>query len=483
MAGFEIWGDDIGQLVDAFTRAEREDAVIGARSDGVVSLLQLLPKERLKGTVFEDLAARNLAFDDLDIRQRVDLMSLAAIGNPYRFYRADGGGYALDEARSDAVVLRLPVDPAGFKIPGLRQEVTIGVGFHDDGARPMQHRAPGQHGGPTFLTRTEAMRYAGFDGDVKRSHRVHVFVVDQGMSESFVNDLGGPGTYAGVVFDGPPPGEGELPLEVRSRYRTLPQWHAHMIVRNILAVAGDNRGLAVPIDKRMLKIYDVPVIPDRVADVLTTAQAVTMQMKEIWKRIQTLPKAEHKIVVNAWGVKNRMREVPVGGVTEDPNHELNVAVNKLAAEQRVTVVFASGNNGAFSPDPEASGLDRGPGRSIWLPAALPKVWNAGACDATGMWIGHASQGPSGWAAAAAESAPDFVMPSYFRETQDAHVANTGSSASCGMLAGLIAAQYRRDVGKDVNKPFARGGARRRGYGGHSARLGSGVAQHKKLTTP
>ena len=58
-----------------------------------------------------------------------------------------------------------------------------------------------------------------------------------------------------------------------------------------------------------------------------------------------------------------------------------------------------------------------------------------------MWLGYSSQGP-GQPRLGADK-PDFCATSQFREDDDAFSINTGTSAACGLTAGIVAALRSR----------------------------------------
>ncbi len=409
-----------------------------------------------------------------------EVVEVAGIQNPFRLYDFSGSkGFTATDFVPDGILLPFRKDPVKINIKASRF-VDIRIEFAEDGAEAQQHRAPGMHGGSTFKHRSAALDLmdSGSSNPNKRLNKVHVVIVDQGLDPNFVNDLGGHGTYAKRIwFKLPPnfprlpipvePGQGELPLEHRHRYRSMPQWHAHMIVRNILSIAGDNRNLAR--NEEPILFYDVPVIPDRVGEVGAVVFNVLFQNLAIGGAAGEFDPNDLIIVVNAWGIKNRLREIPQGDVSENENHPLQWTITELLKLNNIAVVFAAGNTGAFTPDPEASPYDRGPGRSIWLPNSRNGLFNAGACDCIGKWIGSSSQGPG---AKNAEN-PMFVTPSYFREDLDAHVANTGSSASCALLAGVIARRWRENAAP-LDVVGAKSSAKKFGFTDHSQRLGHGI---------
>ncbi len=482
-AAFSLLHVDAPALVKKFVKDLEVD--IPTLFSGDNSLFEYLTEDalvRLRNRIGTQDEIRALVRDEATLIQFVDV---AVRRNPYRFFNyASDKGYMLDEAEPPGVMLPFRRDPKEIGISTASPAVNFRIGFAENEAPAQQHRAPGLHGSATFMRRADALRLMECEGPPKlRKKKLHVFVVDQGMSREYVEALGGPGTYGGMIwwdlsnwpFPGPPrfppkPGQGELPREQRHRYRTLPHWHAHMTVRNVLSIAGHNRGLSA--GEQPIVFYDIPVIPDRVGAVLDTATDIAFQQLSVLIASPKIPPDEPRIIVNAWGVKDRLREQPQGKLTEDSDHGLNSIINYLASDKKIPVVFAAGNTGSFSPDPEAGPYDRGPGRSIWHPNQLEFVLSTAACDCTGKWIGSSSQGSPG--PGLLNRNPKLSTPSFFREDLDDHVANTGSSASCGMLAGLIAKMLRMDLGPVVQQELF-SSAKQIGHTDHSERLGYGVA--------
>jgi subtilisin family serine protease len=151
-------------------------------------------------------------------------------------------------------------------------------------------------------------------------------------------------------------------------------------------------------------------------------------------------------VVNAWAIYDRSTDVPLGDYTENTNplpggHRLNYLVQQAALHQLVDFVFAAGNCGAFCPSPRCGPVDRGPDRSIWGANSLDAVITVGAVATNDMWLGYSSQGQG--QELLGRYKPDLCAPSQFVETIDAHVQNTGTSAACGLTAGVTAALRRR----------------------------------------
>jgi hypothetical protein len=206
-----------------------------------------------------------------------------------------------------------------------------------------------------------------------------------------------------------------------------------MLLRSILAIAPG------------AFVYDFPLIPDRIADLQRFAERATlgfwMLRVLIWFNRVWLGDHAPWIIVNAWGVQDRLLETFPGEYSANPNHFLNKSVASLALEH--DVIFAAGNCGQFSMSRRCGPYDRGPHRSLWGANALHPVMTVGAVRNNARWVGMSSQGP-GPAALSSDGTqtntkPDFCAPSWFRSETDARLLSTGTSAACGVAAGAVAA--------------------------------------------
>ena len=126
---------------------------------------------------------------------------------------------------------------------------------------------------------------------------------------------------------------------------------------------------------------------------------------------------------------------------------------KRSVNSAIDVIFAAGNCGQFCPDRRCGKRDLGPGKSIFGANSHRKVLTVSAVRTDARWIGSSSQG-EGQPRLSREK-PDLCAPSYFRDAGDAftgntsgsfvtnpgspYVANTGTSAACGVAAGIVAA--------------------------------------------
>jgi subtilisin family serine protease len=100
------------------------------------------------------------------------------------------------------------------------------------------------------------------------------------------------------------------------------------------------------------------------------------------------------------------------------------------------VVFGAGNCGEFCPSSRCGPGVQGPGNSIFGANSHPKVLTVGAVNPDKMWLGYSSQGPG--QSNLDTNKPDLCAPSEFVENTDAGTANTGTSVSCALAAGVIA---------------------------------------------
>ncbi len=281
----------------------------------------------------------------------------------------------------------------------------------------------GDRNAARLLTGAGALRPLGLTGN-----GVNIVVIDQGFDASRVLKFGG-GLANGSVNPG-----------------ATKAGHGLMIVRNIADAAPD------------ATFYDVPLIPARITNVqgfVSHALHVLYQLKlliEFLRATSIPPWNGPWLLVNAWSIFNRSAEVPLGDYTENPDHPLNVAIQTVV-DSAIDVIFAAGNCGQFCPDRRCGKNDVGPGTSIFGANSHEKVLTVSAVRTDARWIGSSSQGPG--QLRLSPDKPDLCAPSYFRDAGDAftgntngsfvttpgspYIANTGTSAACGVAAGIVAA--------------------------------------------
>ncbi len=204
-----------------------------------------------------------------------------------------------------------------------------------------------------------------------------------------------------------------------------------MIAENILKVAPN------------AKLFDLPLVPSKIDNIqafLSLADAAFRHMLAdiaLWK---VGPFPGPWILVNPWGIYDRRSEHPRGHYTENPHNPFNRLV-KHAVAQRMDVVFAAGNCGQFCPDGRCGEKARGPSHSIWGANSLEQVLTVGAVRVDDIWLGYSSQGPG--QQLLGSDKPDLCATSQFAEDDDAFTINTGTSAACGLAAGVVAALRSR----------------------------------------
>ncbi|WP_316197464.1 S8 family serine peptidase [Bradyrhizobium sp. SZCCHNS2002] len=282
-----------------------------------------------------------------------------------------------------------------------------------------------------FGDRDTARRLTGADalGEQGLTGRgVNVVVIDQGFDARLVKNFGG-GLANGDVEPG-----------------STRRGHGPMMVRNIADAAPD------------AMFYDVPLLPARIGDVtgfISTALHVFYLLDALIAYLRQLPVPQWKgpwVLVNAWSIFDRSSEHPRGDYTERRDHPLNAIVGTIGAA--ADIVFAAGNCGQFCPDRRCGKADVGPGSSIFGANSHPDVLTVGAVRTDARWAGRSSQGPG--QPQLSRHKPDLCAPSYFREVgADAfagnvdgaflsndgppYLASTGTSAACGLAAGIVAA--------------------------------------------
>jgi hypothetical protein len=204
-----------------------------------------------------------------------------------------------------------------------------------------------------------------------------------------------------------------------------------MIARSILDLAPQ------------VRLFDVPAVPLNTIPIpvaVSTMQAAYDNLVHVIQQRRTMAQWSGPwILVNAWGIFDTSTD-PTGSYTrnlEPHGHPLINLITRAVQVHHLDIIFAAGNCGQFCPSQLCGGRDRGPGHSIWGANAHPLVITVGAVRSDETWVGYSSQGP-GPETLAVEK-PDFCAPSQFCETYDAASLSSGTSASCAMAAGVVAA--------------------------------------------
>jgi subtilisin family serine protease len=141
------------------------------------------------------------------------------------------------------------------------------------------------------------------------------------------------------------------------------------------------------------------------------------------------------VVSNSWGMYRPSWDfVPghPGNYSDNPAHPFNIVVASLE-RAGADILFAAGNCGRDCPDDRCAFTSR----PICGANSHPDVLSVGAIDVRGRRVGYSSQGPG----RLARRKPDFVTYSHFRGSAvyGATAADSGTSTSCPIAAGVIAA--------------------------------------------
>jgi len=150
-----------------------------------------------------------------------------------------------------------------------------------------------------------------------------------------------------------------------------------------------------------------------------------------------MPAARRGLVVsNSWGIFRQDMDFPVGhpgNYSDNPRHPFNIIVASLDAAG-ADILFAAGNCGRECPDGRCA---FGAARSICGANSHPSVLSVAGMDTKGKRVGYSSQGPG----RLSEQKPDVLAYTHYKgsEVFGRGEADSGTSAACPTLAGLIAA--------------------------------------------
>lgn len=292
---------------------------------------------------------------------------------------------------------------------------------------------------PLFHTRRRAADLIQADVLVEKGlfgDGVNVVLVDTGYST----------TRLATPFPGATLGHGWPVLSLPGGSTSLPHLpgmatprsHGTVVGRNILSLAP------------RVRVFDLPIIPERITNVLLYLNIVVAFYYWVLADIKFGPISSQFpgpwIFCNAWGIYDRRLESIPGQYTNNPAHPFNATVEAIGGVLGHDVVFAAGNCGTFCPNDRCGPDDRGIGRSILGANSHPAVLTVGAVRADGLWLGYSSQGPGqgGFLPKAPPGStqvekPDLCAPSHFVEVDDSAWLSSGTSAASGLAAGAVAA--------------------------------------------
>ncbi|MET8797738.1 S8 family serine peptidase [Nocardia sp. NPDC004568] len=166
-----------------------------------------------------------------------------------------------------------------------------------------------------------------------------------------------------------------------------------------------------------------------------------------------------------------------GNYSDNPDHPFNVIVAALDAAG-ADILFAAGNCGRDCPD----GRCAYPERPITGANSHPAVLSVGGVDTGGQRVGYSSQGPG----RLAEHKPDLCAYSHFLGSTafGADAPDTGTSAACPVLAGVVAAFRTRWTATEIPparlRELLRGTAADRAGAGFDYDYGYGIVEPRAL---
>jgi hypothetical protein len=144
------------------------------------------------------------------------------------------------------------------------------------------------------------------------------------------------------------------------------------------------------------------------------------------------------VVSNSWGIFHPSWDFPPGHpgrYIDNPRHPFQLLIAALAATN-ADILFAAGNCGAQCADGRCQGRTTG---AIMGASASKDVLTLAGCDTQDKRVGYSSQGPS--IAGMFQQKPDVTTYTHFlgSEAFGAGSADSGTSASCPVAAGGVAA--------------------------------------------
>jgi subtilisin family serine protease len=155
------------------------------------------------------------------------------------------------------------------------------------------------------------------------------------------------------------------------------------------------------------------------------------------------------VIVNAWATFDLRSDhdfLPLR-YRDNPAHPFHGAVAGLVNDH-CDVIFAAGNCGQFCPDDRCGPGDIGHGNSISGANGYKEVLSVGAVRADGLALGYSSQGLGriAWPGADSAEKPDISTPSQYCLETDPGRISSGTSAACGIAAGVVAALRTKNIG-------------------------------------
>ncbi len=182
-------------------------------------------------------------------------------------------------------------------------------------------------------------------------------------------------------------------------------------------------------------LQSLPASPVVIGGVLSNAlQAYNYVNLNFYALAPGLRPFQRLVLNNSWGVFDPAWDFPAGHpgrYIDNPAHPFNQLVGTLAAAG-ADILFAAGNCGPICPDGRCH-------HSTFIMGANshPEVICVGGVDVNGVLAGYSSHGPG----MLTPAKPDLVAYTHFDGSQAFGVgsADSGTSAACPVMAGVIAA--------------------------------------------
>ncbi|MGW5385892.1 S8 family peptidase [Nocardia sp. NPDC003963] len=249
---------------------------------------------------------------------------------------------------------------------------------------------------------------------------VALAILDTGINAAAVRRVSG----ATIAIDG---SRSWNPAGVEGRAGEFPVDHGTMCAFDALIAAPRAIFLDLPL------LQSTRSGGSRMDGLLSDALAAFAHLRTV---LTAQPEDRRALVIsNSWGSFAPEWDFPVGdpgNYSDNPDHPFNVIVASLDAAG-ADILFAAGNCGRDCPDGRCSYPDR----PIAGANSHPGVLAVGGVDTGRQRIGYSSQGPG----RLADRKPDLCAYSHFLGSTafGAEVPDTGTSAACPVLAGVVAA--------------------------------------------
>ena len=298
------------------------------------------------------------------------------------------------------------------KLPDGSDNGFLAIGA-DVGGERADHWCPGSATLAMFGDRKEARRVLNADALLQhqlRGQHVNVVIVDEGLNRNAIPAA----NWGGGLISVPPP-----PAPPGSAPRTS---HGMLIASNVLNIAPD----AI--------LYDVPMIPRRITNVLVFVSDAHVVYKWIEILISFYGNSRSRagtvrgFLVNAWAIFDRSSELPTLGDYTENNHPHGHPFNNIIstmAQNNIDIVFAAGIAVSFVRTGDAASSIAGPATVSGCECPFWLSWSV-RCGPTscGSAIRRRGRDPACSRRPGQpppNKKPDFCDPEPVQRTTDAHV--------------------------------------------------------------